>query len=80
MVFTLENKERKSLQGYEYPITFVNQWEKKYPVLRKYKGLDIAYFTYMNFPVEVQKCIYTTNWIERLNRKYKIRRNGHLVG
>ena len=25
----------------------------------------------MDFPVEVQRCIYTTNWIERLNRKYK---------
>ena len=22
-------------------------------------------------PIEVQRCIYTTNWIERLNRKYK---------
>jgi len=25
----------------------------------------------MDFPVQVQRCIYTTNWIERLNRKYK---------
>ncbi|WP_428842332.1 transposase [Prevotella veroralis] len=25
---------------------------------------------YMDFPVQVQRCIYTTNWIERLNRKY----------
>lgn len=25
----------------------------------------------MDFPIEVQRCIYTTNWIERLNRKYK---------
>ena len=31
----------------------------------------MAYFTYMDFPKEVQRCIYTTNWIERLNRKYK---------
>ena len=28
-------------------------------------------FTYMDFSIEVQRCIYTTNWIERLNRKYK---------
>ena len=71
-ILTLENKERKSLQGYEHFITFVNRWEKKYPVLRKYKAQrNIAYFTYMDFPVEVQRCIYTTNWIERLNRKYK---------
>jgi len=31
----------------------------------------MTYFIYMDFPVQVQRCIYTTNWIERLNRKYK---------
>ena len=71
-VFSLENKEMKSLQGYEHFITFVNKWEKKYPTLRRYKAeRNAAYFTYMDFPIEVQRCIYTTNWIERLNRKYK---------
>jgi len=68
----LENKEHKSLQGYEHFVTFVNRWEKKCPVLRKYKAQrNIAYFIYMDIPVEVQRCIYTTNWIERLSRKYK---------
>ena len=71
-VFTLENKEMKSLLGYQQFITFVAKWEKKYPVLKKYKAeRNIAYFTYMDFPIQVQRCIYTTNWIERLNRKYK---------
>ena len=71
-VFILENKEMKSLLGYEQFITFVAKWEKKYPILKKYKtDRNIAYFTYMDFPVQVQRCIYTTNWIERLNRKYK---------
>ena len=71
-VFILENKEMKSLLGYEQFITFVAKWEKKYPILKKYKAdYNIAYFTYMDFPVQVQRCIYTTNWIERLNRKYK---------
>ena len=57
---------------YHILLLFVNRWEKKYPVLRKYKAQrNIAYFTYMDFPIEVQRCIYTTNWIERLNRKYK---------
>jgi len=71
-VFALENKEMESLLGYEQFITFVAKWEKKYPILKKYKvERNIAYFTYMGFPVQVQKYIYTTNWIERLNRKYK---------
>lgn len=71
-VFTLENKEIGSLSGHKLFITFVAKWEKKYPILKKYKAdRNSAYFTYMDFPVQVQRCIYTTNWIERLNRKYK---------
>ena len=71
-VFTLENKEIGSLSGHKLFITFVAKWEKKYPILKKYKAdRNIAYFTYMDFPVQVQRCIYTTNWIEILNRKYK---------
>ena len=54
---------------------FCSQMEKrKYPILKKYKSrlqtIRLT-FTYMDFPVQVQRCIYTTNWIERLNRKYK---------
>ena len=37
-VFTLENKEMKPLLGYQQFITFVSRWEKKYPVLKKYKA------------------------------------------
>ena len=71
-VFQLENNEMNSLQGYEQFITFVEKWERKYPALRKYKAeRNSAYFTYMDFPAQVQRCIYTTNWIERLNRKYR---------
>ena len=51
-LFTLKNKEMKSLLGYQQFITFVVRWEKKYPVLKKYKAeRNIAYFTYMDFPV-----------------------------
>ena len=71
-VFQLENNEMNSLQGYEKFITFVEKWERKYPALRKYKAeRNSGYFTYMDFPAQVQRCIYTTNWIERLNRKYR---------
>ena len=58
-LFALENKEMKSLLGYEQFITFVTKWEKKYPILKKYKAeRNIAYFTYMDFPVQVQRYIY----------------------
>ena len=71
-VFRMEDKRVDSLWGYEHFITFADRWAKKYPALRRYRTeRSIAYFTYMDFPEQVQRCIYTTNWIERLNRKYK---------
>ena len=45
---------------------------KEISCTKKYKAeRNSAYFTYMEFPAQVQRCIYTTNWIERLNRKYR---------
>ena len=71
-VFAMEDQKMNSLCGYEQLLNFVAKWERKYPGLRKYKKhRNTAFFTYMDFPIEVQRCIYTTNWIERLNRKYK---------
>lgn len=32
---------------------------------------NIAYLTYLEYPVVIQRMIYSTNWIERLNRDYK---------
>ena len=29
-----------------------------------------AYMTYLNYAPEIQSMIYTTNWIERLNRDF----------
>ncbi|WP_025839471.1 transposase, partial [Porphyromonas cangingivalis] len=32
---------------------------------------NIGYFTYLRYPEEVRRMIYSTNWVERLNRNYK---------
>lgn len=37
-VFTLENKEMGSWSEHKQFITFVTKWEKKYPILKKYKA------------------------------------------
>jgi len=31
----------------------------------------VAYFSYLNYPPQFHRMIYTTNWIERLNSFYK---------
>ena len=32
------------------------------------------YFTYINYDYNIRNMIYSTNWIERLNRDYKGKR------
>jgi transposase-like protein len=50
--------------------TFIATWEKKYPTIAKHfnsKTLEY-YFTYIDYPPEVRRLIYTTNSIENLNK------------
>lgn len=49
---------------------FINKWKKCYPQInKKFKNEHLKnYFAYLNFPYQIQRMIYTTNWIERLNK------------
>lgn len=52
---------------------FIEQWGEIYPSLLKYlnnKRMDL-YYTYIGFDYRIRSMIYTTNWIERLNRDFK---------
>lgn len=71
-VFQIETKNTTPLEGYEKLITFVQKWINKYPSLKSFKNIrNTAYFTYLDYPARIQRMIYSTNWIERLNRDYK---------
>ena len=51
---------------------FYEKWKHTYPFLKKKNNDRIAlYFTYMNYDVRIRNMIYSTNWIERLNKMYK---------
>ena len=52
---------------------FCSSWEKVYPALiKKLKATDLCYHTtYLNYDFRIRRMIYTTNWIERLNRDYR---------
>lgn len=49
---------------------FTEKWRPIYPDLKKFfkPGIIEYYFTYIKFPPEVRRLIYTTNSIENLNR------------
>lgn len=69
-VFVLEDS------GYTYEKAmnnlswFLDKWSKRYPhIKRQFSDEDIDnYFAYLAFPSCIQRMIYTTNWIERLNK------------
>jgi putative transposase len=66
------NPNDNAIKGYERFTVFIHKWIKKYPSLKTYLlPRNKLYFNYLNYHVEIRRMIYTTNWIERLNRNYK---------
>ncbi len=58
--------------GYQRFEVFIDRWIKKYPSFKTYLSPRAKlYFNYLNYDVQIRRMIYTTNWIERLNRDYK---------
>mgnify|MGYP003485066170 CR=1 FL=1 len=71
-VFAIETKKITPIEGFKNLCNFVEKYKGKYPSLKSFSNQrNIAYFTYLNYPSSIQRMIYSTNWIERLNRDYK---------
>jgi putative transposase len=71
-VLNPDNSNDTSDVGYSRFVNFINRWAKKYPSLKHYlQPRNRLYFNYFNYHVQIRRMIYTTNWIERLNRNYK---------
>ena len=71
-LFPVEHTDMTPLAAYENLRTFARCWGKKYPSLARLdRERNAAYFTYLRFPESVRRMIYSTNWVERLNRYYK---------
>ena len=52
---------------------FARRWGEKYEAIKRLIGDEDMeyYFTYLDFDRRIQSMIYTTNWIERLNKKFR---------
>ncbi|AMS26206.1 hypothetical protein AEM51_11125 [Bacteroidetes bacterium UKL13-3] len=67
-----DNNDDTSAIGVNRFNLFIEKWTSKYPSFKVYKGFRYEYyFNYLNYHVSIRRMIYTTNWIERLNRNYK---------
>jgi len=69
-VFKLEDANYKLSDGLKKLNWFILKWGKNYPSIKNmFKDEHINnYFAYLNYPPQIQRMIYTTNWLERLNK------------
>lgn len=71
-VLNPDNKDDSPQKGITRFQCCIDKWIKKYPSLKIYRGNRYSlYFNYLGYEREIRRMIYTTNWIERLNRHYK---------
>ena len=69
-VFCLEDPNFTKEEGIKRLESFIDKWKKIYPQFHRFfpKNQLEYYFSYLNFPHQIHRMIYTTNWMERLNK------------
>ncbi|MDZ7755226.1 IS256 family transposase [Rhodohalobacter sp.] len=72
-VFLTGQRNYTRRQALEKFNEFARRWGKKYDAIKRLVGDEDMdyYFTYLDFDRRIQSMIYTTNWIERLNKKFR---------
>ena len=72
-VFNPDDKYYTAEQAQSNLKNVLNQWVKKYPSLKHTIQRDdlSLLFTYLSFDYRVRRMLYTTNWIERLNKSFR---------
>lgn len=72
-IFNLQNNVHTKEKAYELAKKFKEKWESKYSIIKKLflqENLR-TYLTYLKFDTKTRLMIYTTNWIERLNKEFR---------
>lgn len=72
-VFRTGDRHDNKSKGWERWVNFCNKWGRYYPSIKRmvYNQRYKLYFTYLDYDYRIHSMIYSTNWIERLNRDYK---------
>lgn len=72
-VFNPDEPKYTSTQALTNLLNVLNKWKKRYPSLnRTMERNDLALlFTYLGYDYRIRRMIYTTNWIERLNKSMR---------
>lgn len=73
-IFQTQDSSYSFQQAWQKIENFCQKWQSTYPKLTKklIEGDQMQYyFTYLNYDYRIRSMIYTTNWIERLNKTFK---------
>ena len=72
-VFTTGIRDDKPQDGWNRLQSFCEKWGKRSRSIKMMVGNPwyLNYFTYLNYDCRMQSMIYTTNWIERLQRDFR---------
>lgn len=73
-VFQMDNTEDTKSNGFQRWLDMCKKWSnKKYSYFKNIqnKAEYQYYFTYLEYHPSVRRMIYTTNWIERLNKDFR---------
>lgn len=72
-VFNPDDVFYTTKEGVDNLKSVLGKWSKTYPKLKSTTNRDDldTVFTYLNFDYRVRRMIYTTNWIERLNKSFR---------
>jgi putative transposase len=72
-VFRTGQKDYTKCEAWQNWTALCQKWGKDYRSIKR-MGEDISYkyyFTYLQFHPRIQSMVYTTNWIERLNKDFR---------
>lgn len=72
-VFQIDNADDKIEKAIFRAKECAEKWQNKYPHIKILadKNRIIYYFQYLKYAPKIRSMIYTTNWIERLNKDFK---------
>ncbi|MBN4048393.1 IS256 family transposase [Flavobacteriaceae bacterium AH-315-O20] len=72
-VFDLDLADDNITKAFDRLNTFSEKWRKNYKHIGNlaYNEMNELYFTYTNYHPKIRRMIYTTNWVERLNKEFR---------
>ena len=72
-VFNLDLMDDTVNNAFDRLDCFAQKWRKNYKHIGNlsFNPMNELYFTYINYHPKIRRMIYTTNWIERLNKEFR---------